>query len=136
MTTVDFLLDAHLDVFASFSSRYPDVGLTVCSSYDELSLRRREADVALRLSDAPAEHLVGRRLGAVGFGLYAARALIDRIGESAPLEDFPSGDDVLDCSRVNQTIEQQVRDAPEQYLWLHQRFKTRPEGEPSLYARG
>ena len=50
-----------------------------------------------------------------------------------PLDDFPSGDDVLDCTRVNQAIEQQVRDAPEQYLWLHRRFKTRPEGEASLY---
>ena len=52
-----------------------------------------------------------------------------------PLEDFPSGDDVLDCTRINETIEQQVRDAPEQYLWLHRRFKTRPEGEKSLYSK-
>jgi len=50
-----------------------------------------------------------------------------------PLEDFPSGDDVADTTRINAAIEQQVREAPEQYLWLHRRFKTRPPGETSLY---
>lgn len=51
-----------------------------------------------------------------------------------PLEGFPSGDDVADATRINQVIETQVRRAPEQYLWVHKRFKTRPEGEPDLYA--
>ncbi|ADH85296.1 LpxL/LpxP family Kdo(2)-lipid IV(A) lauroyl/palmitoleoyl acyltransferase [Desulfurivibrio alkaliphilus] len=49
------------------------------------------------------------------------------------LENFPSGDDVADATTVNQVIEKQVRRAPEQYLWIHQRFKTRPPGEPDLY---
>jgi KDO2-lipid IV(A) palmitoleoyltransferase len=30
-------------------------------------------------------------------------------------------------------IEKEIMRAPEQYLWVHRRFKTRPEGEPSLY---
>jgi KDO2-lipid IV(A) lauroyltransferase len=50
-----------------------------------------------------------------------------------PLEGFPSGDDKQDALRINQIIEKQVRKVPEQYLWAHRRFKTRPEGEPSLY---
>ena len=50
-----------------------------------------------------------------------------------PLENFPSDDDVADCTKVNEAIERQVRDAPEQYLWLHRRFKTRPKGEPPIY---
>ena len=49
------------------------------------------------------------------------------------LEGFPSGDDVEDATRINAAIEEQVRAAPEQYLWLHRRFKTRPEGEPPIY---
>lgn len=50
------------------------------------------------------------------------------------LEDFPSGDDKLDVSRVNKRIEEMVLKAPEQYLWMHKRFKTRPEHSPeSLY---
>lgn len=50
------------------------------------------------------------------------------------LDNFPSGDDVADAGRINAIIEQQVRKAPDQYLWLHRRFKTRPPGEPGLYG--
>ncbi|MYL23238.1 LpxL/LpxP family Kdo(2)-lipid IV(A) lauroyl/palmitoleoyl acyltransferase [Halomonas alkaliantarctica] len=49
------------------------------------------------------------------------------------LDDFPSGDDVRDATRINAFIEQAIRTHPEQYLWLHRRFKTRPEGEEKLY---
>ena len=40
-----------------------------------------------------------------------------------PLEDFPSGDEKTDAARINAVIERQVRQAPEQYLWVHRRFK-------------
>lgn len=49
------------------------------------------------------------------------------------LEDFPSGDAEQDTARINAAIEQQVRLAPEQYLWVHRRFKNRPPGEERLY---
>jgi len=52
-----------------------------------------------------------------------------------PLENFPSGDDVVDATRVNQVIETGVKEAPGQYLWVHRRFKSRPPGEPPLYKR-
>ncbi len=48
-------------------------------------------------------------------------------------ENFPSGDDVADALRLNQFIEARVLEAPEQYLWTHRRFKTRQEGEKSVY---
>ncbi len=52
------------------------------------------------------------------------------------LENFPSGDDKHDVTRINQRIEEMIRQAPEQYLWMHKRFKTRPDKEmPSLYAK-
>jgi KDO2-lipid IV(A) lauroyltransferase len=35
---------------------------------------------------------------------------------------------------MNRWIEEQIRHCPAQYLWVHKRFKTRPEGSPSLYA--
>jgi Kdo2-lipid IVA lauroyltransferase/acyltransferase len=50
-----------------------------------------------------------------------------------PLENYPSGDDMADATRTNQILEQQILRVPEQYLWLHKRFKTRPEGEPGVY---
>lgn len=50
------------------------------------------------------------------------------------LEDFPSGDDKEDVARVNRKIEELVMMAPEQYLWMHKRYKTRPPENPeSLY---
>ncbi|WP_423187533.1 LpxL/LpxP family Kdo(2)-lipid IV(A) lauroyl/palmitoleoyl acyltransferase [Alishewanella sp. d11] len=51
-----------------------------------------------------------------------------------PFTAFPSGDDKADVLRVNQWVEQAVLNHPEQYMWLHRRFKTRPTpDEPSLY---
>lgn len=49
------------------------------------------------------------------------------------LEDYPSEDPVGDLARVNALIEEWVRKAPDQYWWIHRRFKTRPEGEPPFY---
>ena len=51
----------------------------------------------------------------------------------APLENFPSTDIAADTARINASIERMVREAPEQYLWVHKRFKTRPPGESSPY---
>lgn len=50
------------------------------------------------------------------------------------LENFPSGDEKQDAVLINQLIETQIRQAPEQYLWVHRRFKDRPAGEKSVYA--
>jgi KDO2-lipid IV(A) lauroyltransferase len=52
-----------------------------------------------------------------------------------PLVDFPTGDTSADTTRMNQAIEAAVRAQPEQYFWVHRRFKTRPEGEESFYAK-
>lgn len=50
-----------------------------------------------------------------------------------PWENFPSGDDIADARRMNEFIEQRVLEMPEQYFWVHKRFKTRPEGEEKFY---
>lgn len=54
-----------------------------------------------------------------------------RIGQ--PLVPFPTEDAVADTSAVNAAIEDMVREAPSQYLWLHRRFKRQPEGAPPRY---
>lgn len=48
-------------------------------------------------------------------------------------DHYPTDDIVADTRRVNEFIEQRVREMPEQYFWLHKRFKTRPKGEKKLY---
>ena len=47
--------------------------------------------------------------------------------------DFPSGDDHVDARRMMAFIEERILEMPEQYFWLHKRFKTRPEGEARFY---
>lgn len=50
------------------------------------------------------------------------------------LKHFPSGDDKQDIAAINKKVEELVSIAPEQYLWMHKRFKTRPnESDKSLY---
>jgi KDO2-lipid IV(A) lauroyltransferase len=47
--------------------------------------------------------------------------------------DFPGADVETDTHRMNACIEGWVREMPEQYYWVHKRFKTRPPGEPRIY---
>jgi KDO2-lipid IV(A) lauroyltransferase len=49
-------------------------------------------------------------------------------------ENFPTDDVEADTRRMNAFIEDRIREMPEQYFWLHKRFKTRPVGEASLYG--
>jgi Kdo2-lipid IVA lauroyltransferase/acyltransferase len=55
-----------------------------------------------------------------------------RIG--APLDGVPSGDDVADTRALTGVLENYIRLCPEQYWWIHQRFKGRPPPLPDLYA--
>lgn len=50
-----------------------------------------------------------------------------------PLENFPTADAAADAVRINQLIEQHIRFAPEQYFWVHKRFKARGAGYPEVY---
>jgi len=68
---------------------------------------------------------------------YVARQLDSNKGYEArfypPLENFPGVDVQADAERMNGLIESWVRENPEQYFWIHRRFKTRPGNEKSLY---
>ena len=87
------------DLFGSFAARYPGIELTVCGGVSVVSLRRREADVVLRMSESPAPHLVGRRLRDLKFVPAASRELLDRMGPQAPLSTYPwVSDDLLSAT--------------------------------------
>jgi KDO2-lipid IV(A) lauroyltransferase len=51
----------------------------------------------------------------------------------APWGDFPGANVEEDTERMNREIERWVQRLPDQYLWSHKRFKTRPPGSPSFY---
>lgn len=77
------------------------------------------------------------RLGKARVVPFTQQRLADgsgyRLTLHPPLADFPGDSEEADCLRINRWIEQAVRACPEQYLWAHRRFKTRPEGAPKLY---
>ncbi len=77
-----------------------------------------------RLSGAPVVPYYSERLP--GTGGFLVRLLPE-------LDGFPSGDDMTDATRTNRILEEQIARVPEQYLWLHKRFKTRPKGEKGVY---
>ena len=77
-----------------------------------------------RLADAAVVPVVTRILpGGQGY--------VVTVGE--PWTDFPTADIVADTRRMNAWIEDAVRTMPEQYYWVHRRFKTRPAGEARPY---
>ena len=53
----------------------------------------------------------------------------------SPLDHFPSDDPVADAERYHRAIEEQIRKVPEQYLWIHRRFKGLSEEYPDYYRR-
>jgi len=77
------------------------------------------------------------RLGKAVVLPYLPRRLDDGTYEMRilpPLENFPTGDDVADTQRYNDLLEDFVRTCPEQYFWIHRKFKNLPEGYPDYYA--
>ncbi|MDF4798466.1 lipid A biosynthesis lauroyl acyltransferase, partial [Vibrio parahaemolyticus] len=51
----------------------------------------------------------------------------------APVDGFPKDDPDSAAAFVNKIVETSIMASPSQYMWLHRRFKTRPEGEDCLY---
>ena len=95
----------------------PDSNATFAAFYDSVKLR---AGVAPLLQGSL--HLHSGRNEPVQAAVPGHRA----VGVHA-------GDDVEDATRINALLEAEIRQQPEQYLWVHKRFKTRPDGEPSFY---
>ena len=79
------------------------------------------------------------RLGKARVIPFTQRRLEDgsgyRLVLHPPLEGFPGESEAADALRINQWVEQAVTECPEQYLWAHRRFKSRPAGAPKLYDK-
>jgi len=77
------------------------------------------------------------RLGDALVVPFFSRRLPDRTYEITVLpafDNFPSEDPVADTRRYVDLLEEQVRRCPEQYFWIHRKFKNLPEGYPDYYA--
>jgi KDO2-lipid IV(A) lauroyltransferase len=72
---------------------------------------------------------IARKTGAAVLPVRWLRKAEDsgyRIEIGTEVPDFPSGDDLTDACRLNALVEEQIRQAPEQYYWIHRRFKLDP----------
>lgn len=66
-------------VFQEFTEKYPDVELHVRANTELLDLNRREADLAIRVSNHPGDSLMGRRLATQQSAVYGVREWVDQI---------------------------------------------------------
>ncbi len=89
VTSTDLLLRHFLPDFGAFQRLYPDVQLELTSRDSVSNLTQREADVAIRITPSPPEHLVGRKYADVMFAVFGSDALVARVGRDAPYAAFP-----------------------------------------------
>lgn len=75
-------------MLVSFAKEYPDITLELLSSNLDLNLNNRQADIAIRATSAPAEHLVGRRLCRIPWGVYASPSYIEAHGCPLTVNDL------------------------------------------------
>ncbi len=80
------------------------------------------------------------RTGAVvlpGYLIWDDRARVHRLRFESPVETINTGnqkDDVIaNTARYTKVLESIIRRHPDQWLWIHRRWRTRPEGEPEIY---
>jgi DNA-binding transcriptional LysR family regulator len=83
------IIAAHLlpPVLAQFGSAFPEVRIELSTSREHVNLRRREADVALRIADLVPDWLVGRELATLRFKAYARRRARAAPAALRPLDD-------------------------------------------------
>lgn len=94
LTTVDVLAWLHAPTLAGFRQRHPEIELAIEISAEPRNLSRREAQVALRATNAPDEHLHGRRVSQLDFFAYATPELA-ALGDERPWLEYAG----QDCSR-------------------------------------
>lgn len=86
LTSVDILVWRYLPFLSRFRARYPDIELAISTETEVVSLSRREAEVALRLTNSPEGYLFGHEIGRFNFSVYGHRAL-ERDG--TPIDALP-----------------------------------------------
>jgi len=77
---------------SEFQKIYPNIRFELILNISVLDLRKREADIALRLANPRSSDLIGRRVGKAGFGLYGARDYLERRGYPQSVDDLKDHD--------------------------------------------
>ncbi len=111
-------------VWYAADQAYIRKGTVLAPFFGEPATTNTAVSQIARVSDAPVVPFIPLRHG--NGASYTLEFL-------PALENFPSGDDEADAIRLNKLLEEQIRRAPEQYYWVHRRFKGRPAEYPDPY---
>jgi len=103
---------------------YDRKGAEVIDFFDVPSMHTTATSVLARLGKAVTLPFFPQRLAD---GRYVFKIL-------PPLENFPSGDDAEDTRKYVRILEEHIRGCPEQYLWVHRKFKNLPDEYSDLYS--
>jgi len=103
---------------------YDRKGATVIEFFGVPSMHTTATSTLARLGRAVVLPFFPRRLadGSYEFSILPA------------LENFPSGDEIEDTRQYVRILEEHIRTCPEQYFWIHRKFKNLPDGYPDFYA--
>jgi len=110
-------------VWYACDQSYRRKGAVLAPFFGEPAMTASSLSDIARISRAPVVPYFTRRVG--------NRYELDIL---PALEDFPGDDPEADTRRINRLLESHVRDNPEQYYWVHRRFKGRPDEYPDPYA--
>ena len=119
------LLRKGTPVWYASDQSYERAGAELVPFFGEPAMTNTSLSGIVKMSKARVIPFYQRRLA--GGGGYVGKFL------PSP-EDFPTEDPAADARRVNELLETWIREAPEQYYWVHRRFKNRPEPYPDPYA--
>jgi DNA-binding transcriptional LysR family regulator len=112
VTTTDTLAASlMMPIISAFRTAHPGIDLELAISNAMFSLSKRDADVAVRPATHPPENLVGRRIGAVAWAVYASIATADRLGKNEDLfsEQWVAGDDNLSGAAAAKWLKERVQ---------------------------
>jgi KDO2-lipid IV(A) lauroyltransferase len=118
------LLRANYPVWYAADQAYEGKGAVLVPFFGEPAMTNTAIRQIAKMGGIPVIPLASKRVGN-GRG-YEFKFM-------PPLENFPGEDVQADALRINQILEEQIRKAPEQYYWVHRRFKGRPEGFADPY---
>jgi len=113
ITTIDVSAIYDNSLFISFNKCYPDVMLEISNSYTPQNLTKREADIAIRWTNHPPEHLVGRKLTEINYGLYAHENIHVKFGSDFKNINYPwlDWDDSMGANVTKRWMSKQVPNA-------------------------
>ncbi|CTQ56217.1 HTH-type transcriptional activator CmpR [Roseibium album] len=80
-----FFLPGYL---SDFRRKYPDISVELLTSNDEINMSTRAAEIALRVTSTPPDHLIGRKIADIPWGIYGSPNYLQKHGQPQTIADL------------------------------------------------